>query len=339
MYRLVQSLLFRLEAESAHRFSLRALNALHRGRLTGLISSAPKSVPKTVMGLTFPNPVGLAAGMDKDGRYLDALGALGFGFVEVGTVTPRPQRGNPRPRVFRIPEAEAIINRMGFNNAGVDALVARLQKRTYRGRVGVNIGKNADIPLAEAVNDYRFCMQKVYPWADYIAVNISSPNTPGLRDLQERDLLHNLLDGLKSEQERLWGQWGRYVPFAIKIAPDLTDAEIETLASTLVEFRVDGVIATNTTLARSGVANLNHAEEAGGLSGAPLRETSVHVIRVLSRVLNGRIPIIGVGGILSAADAGEKIRAGADLIQLYTGFVYRGPDLIREAVSAFKPSS
>ncbi len=338
MYTILRSLLFRLPPETAHQFSLSALRAVHSCGLTAFRSRATAPMPKTVMGVTFPNPVGLAAGMDKDGRYLDALGALGFGFIEVGTVTPRPQSGNPRPRLFRIPGEEAIINRMGFNNEGVEALVERLKVRRYPGRVGVNIGKNRDTPLEDASADYRVCLRKVYAYADYIAINISSPNTPGLRDLQEKDRLRILLDEIREEQQLRFREYGRYVPIAVKISPDLEDSDIEALSPVFVEAGVDGIIATNTTLSRPADLRATHRNEEGGLSGAPLRERSTQVIRRLHSALGGRVPLIGVGGIMSEEDTREKIDAGADLVQLYTGFVYRGPGLIRDAVHAFAPN-
>lgn len=290
------------------------------------------------MGLTFPNPVGLAAGLDKDGAYIDGLAALGFGFIEIGTVTPRAQPGNPKPRMFRLPEAQALINRMGFNNGGVDAFVRNVQASRFyqeqRGILGLNIGKNADTPIERATDDYLYCLDKVYPYAAYITVNISSPNTKNLRQLQQASEIDALLSALKRAQSQLADKHGRYVPLVLKIAPDLDDEQIDTIASALLWNHIDGVIATNTTITRDAVQGLTHANETGGLSGAPVRDLSTRVIRALHQVLQGEIPIIGVGGILSGTDASEKMAAGASLIQLYTGLIYRGPELVVECASA-----
>jgi dihydroorotate dehydrogenase len=285
------------------------------------------------MGIDFPNPVGLGAGLDKDGAHINALAALGFGFLEIGTVTPRPQPGNPRPRLFRLPQAEAIINRMGFNNLGVDNLVRNVQASGHSGVLGINIGKNKDTPNEHATDDYLACLDKVYPHASYVTVNISSPNTQGLRDLQKDEVLDALLSALKLRQSELAQRHGRYVPLALKIAPDLDDTQIAAIAALLMMHRIDAVIATNTTVARDAVAGLAHADEAGGLSGSPVREVSTRVIRELARHLQNEVPIIGVGGILSGADAQAKIDAGASLVQLYSGLIYRGPELVRECVS------
>ena len=333
MYAAARALLFALPPETAHDLTLAGLRVASQLRLL----RAPAALPGTsveVMGLTFPNRVGLAAGLDKDGVCLNAWGALGFGFVEVGTVTPRPQPGNPKPRLFRLPQAEAIINRMGFNNDGVDALAERLRHHRFPGRIGVNIGKNADTPLEQALSDYQTGMRAVYALADYIAVNISSPNTPGLRSLQGADHLSPLLDGLCAERQALREQHGRYVPLAVKLAPDLSEAEIEACAKTIAATDLDAVIATNTTLDRTAVNRLRYAEEAGGLSGAPLREKSTEFIRHLRSALPDRVSLIGVGGISSAEDAKERIGAGANLVQVYTGLIYRGPSLIRDLVGA-----
>lgn len=284
------------------------------------------------MGLSFPNPVGLAAGLDKNGECIDGLAALGFGFIEIGTVTPRPQPGNPKPRLFRLPEAEALINRMGFNNKGVDYLVEQVKKARYRGILGINIGKNRDTPLDRALDDYLIGLRKVYPYASYVTVNISSPNTPGLRDLQAGENLYHLLSGLRQERENLAQRHGRRVPLAVKIAPDLESEQIKQIADALVEFEIDAVIATNTTASREGVEGLAHGEETGGLSGRPLFGKSTDVVARLSQALQGAIPVIGCGGIASTEDARRKFEAGADLIQIYTGFIYRGPALIREIV-------
>jgi dihydroorotate dehydrogenase len=286
------------------------------------------------MGLRFPNPVGLAAGLDKNGDCIDGLARLGFGFVEIGTVTPRPQPGNPRPRLFRLPAARAIINRFGFNSDGVDRLVENVRQARYRGVLGINIGKNADTPLERAADDYLVCLRRVYAHASYVTVNISSPNTRDLRSLQQDSALDGLLGAIKLEQRRLADAHGRAVPIAVKIAPDLDDGQIGAIAGLLRRHRVEAVIATNTTTVRDGVAGLPHAAEAGGLSGAPLRERSTRVVAALARALRGEIPVIGAGGILCAADAREKLAAGASLVQLYTGLVYRGPGLVRECVAA-----
>ncbi|MCH8530434.1 MAG: quinone-dependent dihydroorotate dehydrogenase [Saccharospirillum sp.] len=333
MYDLVRRGLFLLSPETAHDFSLESLGALHRLGALSWRKSVPETRPKTLWGLNFENPIGLAAGLDKNADYLDALGALGFGFVEVGTVTPRPQPGNPIPRMFRLPESQAIINRMGFNNKGVDYLVERVKKSRYSGVIGINIGKNKATPEDEALGDYLHCLDKVHEHAHYIVVNLSSPNTPGLRNLQFGDALKVLLNGLKERQQLLATASGKK-PVLIKIAPDLNEEEIQQIAMLFNEFEVDGVVATNTTLAREGVAGQPGAEEAGGLSGAPLRHNATRVLRQFRGALNSGIPLIGVGGILYGEDACEKVDAGADLVQLYTGFIYRGPGLIRECVAA-----
>ena len=336
MYPLFRPLLFSLDPETAHHATLDALQAAHKLCLTSLCSKRPAADPRTAMGLTFHNPVGLAAGLDKNGEYIDALAALGFGFIEIGTVTPRPQPGNPRPRLFRLPEANAIINRMGFNNHGVDALIENVKRAKYRGVLGINIGKNADTPIERAADDYLIGLRKVYIHASYVAVNISSPNTKNLRQLQGGDELNALLAQLKAEQENLAGLHGKYVPLALKIAPDLDQEQIQQIAALLLRHRIDGVIATNTTLSREGVEHLPHANEAGGLSGAPVRGKSTAVIRELAAALQNELPIIGVGGILSGADALEKIQAGAALVQIYSGLIYRGPELVGEAINALR---
>lgn len=337
-YSLLRPAMFALDAETAHHLTLNGLNTAHRLGLLRLAVPTAPSVPCRVMGLDFPNPVGLAAGLDKNGDCIDALADLGFGFIEIGTVTPRPQPGNPKPRLFRLPEAQGIINRMGFNNAGVDALVANVQRAAYRGILGINIGKNATTPIEQAADDYLACLRKVYAHASYVTVNISSPNTKNLRQLQSGDELDALLGQLKAEQEKLAQQQGKYVPLAVKIAPDLEDAQIGQIAAQLAHHRIDAVIATNTTLSRTGVAHLPHGDETGGLSGAPVRAASTSVIRKLAVALDGALPIIGAGGILSGADAAEKIAAGASLVQLYSGMVYRGPELVAECVRTLNPS-
>ncbi len=332
-YSAIRPVLFTLSAETAHEFSLDMLGAMNRLALLSHMVPSIEDLPVTVAGIDFPNPVGLAAGLDKNGDYIDALARLGFGFIEIGTVTPRPQPGNPKPRMFRIPERHAIINRMGFNNQGVDYLVERVKAAKYTGVLGINIGKNVDTPVENAVSDYLICLEKVYQYATYITVNISSPNTPGLRTLQYGDSLKELLQPLKARQEELAKTWG-YKPVFVKIAPDMNDDEIAMVADTLVECGMDGVIATNTTLDREGVQGCPHSREQGGLSGAPVEEKSTEVIETLCKVLDGRLPVIGVGGIGNGAGAVDKKQAGADLVQIYSGFIYRGPTLIREAVDA-----
>lgn len=334
MYNLARELLFKLSPETSHELSIDLIGAAGRLGLAGRLSKAPNSLPVTVMGLQFPNPVGLAAGLDKNGDAIDGFAGLGFGFVEIGTVTPRSQPGNPKPRLFRLPEAEAIINRMGFNNHGVDHLLARVQAAKFRGVLGINIGKNFDTPVERAVDDYLICLDKVYAHASYVTVNVSSPNTPGLRSLQFGDSLKQLLDALHKRQNELALSHGRRVPLAIKIAPDMTDEETVQVAEALLESGMDAVIATNTTLSREGVENLAFANEAGGLSGAPVRDKSTHTVRVLASELSGRLPIIAVGGITEGRHAADKIAAGASLVQIYSGFIYKGPALIREAVDA-----
>lgn len=334
MYKLTRSALFCLSAETAHDFAMEVINAAGRLGLTRLMAPTVPAKPRQLMGLTFANPVGLAAGLDKNGECIDGLGDLGFGFLELGTVTPVAQPGNPQPRMFRIPEKEALINRMGFNNLGVDQLIANVRKCRYQGVIGINIGKNLTTPVEEANSDYLTCLRKVYPYAGYVAVNLSSPNTPGLRKLQYGDALKSLLSALKEEQALLMKEYGHTVPLAIKIAPDMTDEEIASVAAELVSWEFDGVIATNTTLDRELVKGYAYAEEAGGLSGAPLNDKSTAVIKLLADELSGKLPVIGVGGIMDAQSAAEKIRAGASLVQIYSGFIYKGPELIREAAEA-----
>jgi dihydroorotate dehydrogenase len=286
------------------------------------------------MGLDFPNPIGLAAGLDKNAQYIDSLATLGCGFIEVGTVTPRSQPGNPQPRLFRLPAAQALINRMGFNNDGVDNLLANVNKAHFKGILGINIGKNFDTPLPQALDDYLICLNKIYAYADYVTVNISSPNTPGLRQLQQAQELARLLNGLKQAQRQLAQQHEKYVPLVIKIAPDLSTTELTTLAEQLLEHQIEGVIATNTTLSRSGVEKLPHANETGGLSGSPLSARATEVVAQLHQLLGEQIPIIAAGGVMSVADAQAKWQAGARLIQIYTGLIYRGPILIKELAEA-----
>jgi dihydroorotate dehydrogenase len=334
MYSLLKPLLFRLDAERAHHLTLDSLQVVNRLKLSGLLPKPPVCRTRRVMGLDFPNPIGLAAGLDKNGAYIDVLATLGFGFIEVGTVTPRPQPGNPQPRLFRIPAAQAIVNRFGFNNEGVDALAENVKNARYRGILGINIGKNFDTPNERAVDDYLICLRKVYAHASYVTVNISSPNTKNLRQLQEKEALESLLSALKAEQEKLAQQYGRYAPIVLKIAPDLTAEQVVEIADLLLQYRFDGVIATNTTLSREGVEGMENAEETGGLSGAPARTKSTAVVKQLSLALKGEIPIIGVGGILTGEDAREKVDAGASLVQVYTGLIYRGPILVKEVCAA-----
>jgi dihydroorotate dehydrogenase len=333
-YGVIRPLLFALEAETSHHLTLASLRALQRLGLVSDATTAPDGCAREVMGIRFPNPVGVAAGLDKNGDYIDALAALGFGFIEIGTITLRPQPGNPQPRMFRLPAARAVINRLGFNNEGVERLVENVRRARYRGVLGINIGKNADTPIERAADDYLACLRKVYPLASYVTVNISSPNTQRLRELQRTDELDRLLAALKSEQGALAQTHGRHVPLAVKIAPDLVVAEIRGIADALRRHRIEGVIATNTTLARDGVESQPHAGESGGLSGAPLEARSTNTVRELASALGGALPVIGVGGIMSGADAAGKIAAGADLVQLYTGLVYRGPELVQECVAA-----
>jgi dihydroorotate dehydrogenase len=333
LYQLAKPLLFQLDAERVHDATLKTLNLSEKLGLLSLYKQ-PICKPRKVMGLLFPNPIGLAAGLDKNGAVIDGMAALGFGFLEVGTVTPRPQAGNPKPRLFRIKEAQGIINRFGFNNLGVDQLVENVKASKYCGILGINIGKNFDTPNNQAVNDYLICMEKVYAHASYITVNISSPNTKNLRDLQEKDALSSLLSALKKTQEKLADQHGFYVPIALKIAPDLTQAQVSEIAALLMTHRMDGVIATNTTLARDMVKGSPYANEQGGLSGKPLRNQSTLVISQLSQHLKGSLPIIGVGGISSGKDALEKIENGASLVQVYSGLIYKGPALIQDVCKA-----
>ena len=335
-YSAIRKVFFKFDAEAIHELTIKGFKATGASPLNLLYKQTIANKPVEVMGIKFPNPVGLAAGLDKNGECIKAFEALGFGFVEVGTVTPRPQPGNDKPRIFRLPEANAIINRMGFNNKGVDYLVDQVIKAKYRGVLGINIGKNKDTPDESAKDDYIHCMRKVYDYATYIAVNISSPNTPGLRSLQYGNALNELLSALKTEQTALAEQYGKYVPVAVKIAPDLNAEEIKSIAECLIANNIDGVIATNTTLARDKVSHLPFGNEQGGLSGAPVKEKSTEVIQLLAKALDNKLPIIGVGGIASGADAQEKFSAGAKLVQVYTGFIYQGPELIKEIVQTLK---
>jgi dihydroorotate dehydrogenase len=336
VYPLARPFLFCLDAEKAHGLGLKAMEAAYRSGLNPLLATRPAPLPTRVFGIDFPNPVGCAAGLDKNGEHIDALLALGFGFVEIGTTTPKAQAGNAKPRMFRLPEHQAVINRLGFNNQGVDALVRNVERARRKGVLGINIGKNKDTPNERAADDYLHCLERVYALADYVTVNISSPNTSGLRDLQEEDTLRRFVGVLREKQEALAGQHGRRVPMLVKIAPDLGEAEIDGIAGVFNEARVDGVIAGNTTLDRAKVQGHPLANEAGGLSGAPLLEKSTAVLRRFREKLDKDIPLIGVGGITRGVDAAKKTAAGAALIQFYTGMVYRGPELIGECVEALR---
>ncbi|SFN61585.1 dihydroorotate oxidase A [Formivibrio citricus] len=337
LYRLLRPFLFMIDPEQAHKLSLRGLDLLENLGLLKWLMPKPVRAPVTVMGIEFPNAVGLAAGMDKNGDHIMALSRFGFGHIEIGTVTPRPQPGNPKPRMFRLPAAEGIINRMGFNNDGVDKLVQNVRNSGYRGVLGINIGKNFDTPIEQAVNDYLICLDKVYPLASYVAVNISSPNTKNLRQLQESEELEKLLSALKSRQTELAREHDRYVPLALKIAPDLDPVQIRDIAERVIRHHFDAVIATNTTISRAGVEHLPHGGEMGGLSGAPVCARATSVIRELAGILHGSgIPVIGVGGILDGEGAVEKTLAGAQLVQVYSGLVYRGPDLVRDCAAALQ---
>jgi len=330
-YCLLKPFVLALDPETAHELTIAGLRLA--GALTGPARPLPDT-PVSVMGLTFPNRIGLAAGLDKNGEAIDALAGWGFGHIEIGTVTPRPQPGNPKPRMFRLPQVEGIINRMGFNNRGIDALVANVRAAKYRGILGINIGKNADTPIERAADDYLIGLEKAYPHASYITVNISSPNTRNLRALQGESELDALLGTLKTKQAALAQQHGKYVPLALKIAPDLDDVQIANIAAALIRHHIDAVIATNTTLDRTKVAGQPNAEEAGGLSGAPLFEASTLVLKKLAAALAGEVPIIAVGGVTDGAKAKAKLDAGATLVQIYSGLVYRGPGLVKECVAA-----
>jgi dihydroorotate dehydrogenase len=330
LYRLARPLLFSLDEERSHELGLRAAG------VAALFAPRVPRVPVRALGLEFPNPVGLAAGLDKNAEHIDALGALGFGFLEVGTVTPRAQPGNPRPRLFRLPERQAIINRFGFNNVGVAAFLENVRRARWNGVLGINIGKNADTPAERAIDDYELGLKQVYPHASYVTLNISSPNTKGLRSLQVGDELERLLERLSRLREPLAERYGRRIPLLVKVAPDLDDGQIVAIADAVRRHGIDGVIATNTTTSREGVEGLRHATEAGGLSGAPLRDHATQVLRAFASALRGEATLIGAGGILSGADAAEKFAAGAALVQLYTGLIYRGPALISECASAYR---
>jgi dihydroorotate dehydrogenase len=336
-YALARPFLFGLDPEAAHDLTLSGLARIQHTPLVCTVAQTRVDDPVTVAGLRFPNRIGLAAGLDKNGRCIDALGAMGFGFIEVGTVTPKPQPGNPKPRMFRLPEANALINRLGFNNDGLAAFIANVRRARFRERggiLGLNIGKNALTPIERAVDDYLACLDGVYPHADYVTVNISSPNTKNLRALQSDEALDDLLSAIHERDLSLARQHGRKVPIFVKIAPDLDDGQIEVVAATVKRCGMAGVVATNTTIERDSVKHLRHGEEAGGLSGAPVFEASNRVVARLRRALGKAMPIIGVGGVMSGADAAAKIAAGADLVQIYTGFIYHGPALVTDAAKA-----
>jgi dihydroorotate dehydrogenase len=332
LYRLMRLLMFQLDAEKAHYLALKGLNALEMSGLSSLLHSKPAATPVRVMGLTFPNAVGLAAGLDKNGDYIEALAGIGFGSIEIGTVTPRPQSGNPKPRLFRLPEAEAIINRMGFNNLGVDHLIEQVKVAQIDAILGINIGKNFDTPVEKAVDDYLIGLEKVYPYADYVTINISSPNTPGLRTLQFGESLNELLGSLKEQQAKLQQKYDRYVSMAVKVAPDLEVSEVAELAQAFSQFEIDAVIATNTTMSREGVEALPFSDEAGGLSGRPVMDKSTEIVRLFRNELPEHLPIIAAGGIMSGDDAVKKLNAGASLVQIYSGLIYQGPKLISDIV-------
>tara|TARA_R110002049_G_scaffold146932_1_gene309546 strand:+ start:4860 stop:5882 length:1023 start_codon:yes stop_codon:yes gene_type:complete len=334
LYKLLRAVMFQLDAEKAHHLGLKGINLLQKTGLSSLLYPKVDTASVTVMGIDFPSPVGLAAGLDKNGDYIDGLAAIGFGFVEIGTVTPRSQAGNPKPRLFRLPEAQAIINRMGFNNLGVEHLVEQVKNANADVIIGINIGKNFDTPVEKAVDDYLIGLRKVYSSADYVTINISSPNTPGLRTLQFGESLNELLAALKKEQKSLHKQYGRYVPMAVKVAPDLDADEINQLAQAFAQFEIDAVIATNTTMSREGVTGLAFSEEMGGLSGRPVFDKSTEVVRQFRKALPQNLPIIAAGGIMSGEDALAKLEAGAELVQIYSGFIYQGPKLVSDIVHA-----
>jgi dihydroorotate dehydrogenase len=336
VYALAKPFLFCLDAERAHDLALIAFETAYRTGLVPLLSAKPAPLPTRVFGFDFPNPVGLAAGLDKNGAHIDALAALGFGFIEIGTTTPRAQSGNPKPRMWRLPEHEAVINRLGFNNDGVDALVRNAERAKFSGVLGINIGKNKDTPNERAIDDYLFCLERVYARATYITVNISSPNTQSLRDLQEEETLKRFVGTLREAQERLASQHNVRKPMLLKIAPDLSDAELDGIADVLLGSAIDGVICSNTTIDRNLIEGAQHAEESGGLSGKPLFEKATSVLRKMVDRIGRKIPVVGVGGILSGVDAAAKVDAGASLIQFYTGMVYRGPNLIEECVESIR---
>lgn len=332
-YALLRPFLFNMEPEHAHEFTLNMLDKAHRAGLLGF-SYSKQALPTTCMGVQLLNPVGLAAGLDKNGSHIDALSELGFGFLEIGTVTPRPQSGNDKPRLFRIQQAGAIINRMGFNNDGVDKMIENIERAKYQGVLGINIGKNAVTPVENALDDYVYCLERVYPYASYITINISSPNTKNLRSLQGGDALSALLDGIKTCHTRLANDYGFYVPLALKIAPDLDEYQVDEIAHTVLSFDIDGLIATNTTLSRVGVEDYQHADESGGLSGRPVSHTSTQILSMFHDRLAGKVDLIGVGGIDEGELAVKKIKAGAKAVQIFSGMIYKGPALVSDCVQA-----
>ena len=332
-YALLRPFLFNMDPEHAHELTLSLLDKAHKARVLGLVYGQSMQ-PTDCMGLQFANPVGLAAGLDKNGDYIDALAELGFGFIEVGTVTPKPQAGNERPRLFRIKQADAIINRMGFNNEGVDYLIENVKRCKYKGNIGINIGKNAATPVENAADDYVYCLERVYPHASYITVNISSPNTKNLRDLQSGEALTQLLDTIKNRHNQLATEYGFYVPLVLKVAPDLEPLQVDYISQQLLDFEIDGLIATNTTLSRVGVEDLPDGNQAGGLSGRPVSHISTQILQQFSDQLDGKVALIGVGGIDSGAKAVKKIEVGADLVQLYSGLIYKGPGLVQSCVQS-----
>ena len=336
MYDFLRPLLFKLDPEVAHGLTLYGLGVAQRSGFAHWLAKRPADLPTTAFGITFPNPVGLAAGLDKNADHLDALATLGFGFIEVGTVTPRPQPGNDKPRMFRLAGHEAIINRLGFNNGGVEALVSNVQKAAYRGVLGINIGKNKDTPNERAVDDYLICLRRVHEHASYITVNISSPNTQGLRDLQEEATLRRFITTLREAQEQLGSQQGKRKPMLLKIAPDLAEAELDAIAEVLLDTGIDGVICSNTTIDHASVADDPQSAEMGGLSGKPLFDRATAVLAGMSKRVQGRIPLVGVGGIIDGSNAAEKVEAGAALVQIYSGLIYRGPQLVNECVDEMR---
>ncbi len=335
-YKLMRALMFQLDAEKAHHVGLQGLSLLEMSGLSSLLYPKAEATPVNVMGLRFSNAVGLAAGLDKNGDYIEAMAGLGFGFIEIGTVTPRPQPGNPKPRLFRLPEAEAIINRMGFNNLGVDHLIEQVKVAQSDAVLGINIGKNFDTPVEKAVDDYLIGLNKVYAYADYVTINISSPNTPGLRTLQFGESLIDLLQQLKEQQAKLEQKYQRYVPMAVKVAPDLESDEVAQLSESFAQHSIDAVIATNTTMSRDGVTGVKNGDEAGGLSGRPVFAKSTDIVRQFRAALPENLPIIAAGGIMSGEDAQQKLDAGASLVQIYSGLIYQGPKLISDIVKTIK---
>jgi len=336
MYNIIRFFLFIFDPEFAHHLAMKSLKLANYFGLLNLISNKTKCKPRVIMGLRFNSPVGLAAGLDKNAEYIDCLSKFGFGFIEVGTVTPRPQKGNPKPRSFRLTKEKGIINRFGFNNDGIDKVIKNIQRSKFRGILGINIGKNFDTPINKAINDYLICFRKSYLFASYITLNISSPNTKNLRRLQESENLEKLLKEIKKEQKKLHKEYKKYVPFLLKISPDNTNSQLTSICKLLIKYKIDGVIATNTTLSRSKVSTSKKRNESGGLSGLPLKSSSLKTLKFIKSKLNGKIPIIGVGGVMSGEDGKEKIDNGADLIQIYSGLIFKGHRLVDELCRAIK---